>query len=1277
MPWPPVSRNDDKGLARYVVEENAVGFSIAVVRQDALAQPDGRRQVIEAIYNALSEREIFYALEPYNADPRLQQIRPPEAVLDGAREGTCLDLALLFAGLALGKDLAPLLIMLDGHALVAVSLDDDRRTASDMPRRNREGAWLEEGVLHDVDVLRKLIDEGHYIAVECTGFATSAVLPPGMPESADRVGGKLTFASAVSAGRKQLDFDPRPLRFAIDLAVLRDGHAFASYNSPLAATLSPFRRRLERLIDDERFFGGRDVELGWLDRAIGTEAGGYVFVTGRSGAGKTALLVNWVRALLARPPVRERPLRVAYTFISQKYELADEQATLELLCQQLLRVRQRPEPLPTTVPALQDKYLELLTDPTPAGVDIVVVIDGLDEAKGWMPTKLLFPHLLPERVHVIFSARKTEQDDWVKSLDIDPGHTPTLCLEPLEEDAVAALLRNAPMPLADKADDALFVQELHRVSAGDPFYLKFLIEDLGNLTKPSIADVQAKPTKLDDYLDAWWKDVAAHAKAEKSVRDLLSYLVVALGAVRRDELADINADDDLDGFTVDGAIGAVKRYVIGNDEAGYSLCHPRFRDYLVGGRVRPNDQRRYLDRLIEWCMSAWSEPDARYPAEHVIAHLSDKRSGAPSTERPDFTAKMLRIAMDPAFRERKLATPISLIKYQQDLREVLGAAISDPWPSAITPTIQAALRLADLRLTAPGVSQIFEAACKGEPENGMQQLSLLAPDDDWFRAGLLISAWLCAHGDRVTAGQFRTAHREALRPETLCRTLKLLNDRIVAAIEGTTEPALALPFHPGVVPQDVPSDMARAVVARIGGTVDDETIAAHLNPSMIGWVAGYGDAAPTFIAEGDSPWLVGYAIDAPIEGESLIRRYIAVHAENPYAVYRNRSLWAVLGAILCIPRVNLAVDLARTICEAALSPATVDYREMLRLAGFAIAGASGGAADAERLQNHIREARSRAQDLNPARSETDTWGHHCRRFTALAEVLALTGGDRQLINALLDSALALPFGYAGYQAPASLTLADANFVCRPRDKVSIMSALAASRIAADNVQESRFCAFTTARVNAIGRRWRPASIVDLPSTIERFADNPLGAEFSPLHIVGERYPGRSSGPNVLPIPPQSLAARTLEEIASEVYGVPLARVESLNPAIGPRLPLGLGTEIQFSQAPDDVRIEMLPRHEADGRYGEINVPDSGFPPILAARFAAEILGRRGEFGKRAPELIAKLVPAAASNATALDLVLARLLLAAQPLKSSAAERIQELAPDEWMKSPMPNRNVEA
>jgi len=106
-------------------------------------------------------------------------------------------------------------------------------------------------------------------------------------------------------------------------------------------------------------------------------------------------------------------------------------------------------------------------------------------------------------------------------------------------------------------------------------------------------------------------------------------------------------------------------------------------------------------------------------------------------------------------------------------------------------------------------------------------------------------------------------------------------------------------------------------------------------------------------------------------------------------------------------------------------------------------------------------------------------------------------------------------------------------------------------------------------------------------------------------------------------------------------------------------------------------LTYLPAQEPPNHIGEVNVPDAGFAPILAARFAAEVLGRRAELAGQAAELIARLVPVAANNATALDAVLARLVLASQLLAVPVTQRILDLAPADWLKSPVPNPRVQA
>ena len=94
MAWEPWSRADSRGLARYVTRE--ASLAIGLSRYDVMGQKDERRRVIQAIYDALVQKSIRYALETYHPSEQLQPIRTPGEILEAPREGTCLDLAVLF-----------------------------------------------------------------------------------------------------------------------------------------------------------------------------------------------------------------------------------------------------------------------------------------------------------------------------------------------------------------------------------------------------------------------------------------------------------------------------------------------------------------------------------------------------------------------------------------------------------------------------------------------------------------------------------------------------------------------------------------------------------------------------------------------------------------------------------------------------------------------------------------------------------------------------------------------------------------------------------------------------------------------------------------------------------------------------------------------------------------------------------------------------------------------------------------------------------------------------
>lgn len=242
--WEPWSKYDEKGLARYVVPDaaaKAAELRLDLSRFDAEQQPGGRRLIAGELYRQLTARAnpIRYAHEKYHPQEELQVIRTPGEILYAPGEGTCLDLALLFCGLCLSCDLLPVLVVLEGHALAAVSLKygrkhhgPDRWDAFD--RKELRRFEEEQGLLRDGKLLRRLVDQGEYIAVECTGFAQTFYTAETAPEGKGRDNGFLPFERAVAAGREQLGNPRRPFQYALDVHLLHQ-QGFG----PIVAGVSP------------------------------------------------------------------------------------------------------------------------------------------------------------------------------------------------------------------------------------------------------------------------------------------------------------------------------------------------------------------------------------------------------------------------------------------------------------------------------------------------------------------------------------------------------------------------------------------------------------------------------------------------------------------------------------------------------------------------------------------------------------------------------------------------------------------------------------------------------------------------------------------------------------------------------------------------------------------------------------------------------------------------------------------------------------------------------
>jgi len=358
-----------------------------------------------------------------------------------------------------------------------------------------------------------------------------------------------------------------------------------------------------------------------------------------------------------------------------------------------------------------------------------------------------------------------------------------------------------------------------------------------------------------------------------------------------------------------------------------------------------------------------------------------------------------------------------------------------------------------------------------------------------------------------------------------------------------------------------------------------------------------------------------------VAGRTALNRYLSVFAGYGYAEYRQSSCWWLLAAVVRFPGTG-AADWVReavvAILETALGGGSVQFGGAVRIAARAFAAQAGDAAAATALRDEAARLATETGTLKPGRDVSDIWGSHKRLLAAHAEALGWLVGDAAAADALVDEALSIAdSGFAGYQAPACLTLAETVRVLRegepPLPDARIDAALHWAEQAAHNVQDSTFCARTTARVNAMRRHWWPQ--IDPIAMAQRLRDGAHGPEFNGLHHVGERYTGRRSG--ALPSPASQFGDRSLADL-QRLYKQPWEDMARLH---DPARPLEEG---------DDVAV-----------------PDPGLAPLAAARLAAELLARADGAplaGDRLQALRA-LVPTALPNQTALDTVLARLVLA--------------------------------
>jgi hypothetical protein len=399
-------------------------------------------------------------------------------------------------------------------------------------------------------------------------------------------------------------------------------------------------------------FGGRAADLAALDAWLTEEdASPYALLVAPAGRGKSALLAHWVTRLTAE---READgVHVVYFPVSIRFNTNLESVAFAALAARIAHIY--GEPVTQAIDAQQYRgvFSDYLRREPPDGGNVLVVIDGLDEAAGWEAGADLFPQAPPSHLRVVVAARPlagdADEGAWLSRLGWERlSLAQRLTLGGLDRAGVSDVLAQMGNPLGALAPKGDVVGRLHELSEGDPLLVRLYVEALLPHGEQAAAfepeDLATLEPGLDAYFHRWFEEQrklwgSRKPLQDRAVRGLLNLCAMALGPLMREDVLALASDEIEDGWILDEATRTVNRFVIGDGEnRGYVFSHPRLSEYFAG-RLTAQERRDWQERFLhygrETLIALEEGPLApgeapAYAVQHYGAHL--EQAEAPSKE---------------------------------------------------------------------------------------------------------------------------------------------------------------------------------------------------------------------------------------------------------------------------------------------------------------------------------------------------------------------------------------------------------------------------------------------------------------------------------------------------------------------------------------------------------------------------------------------------------------------------------------------------------------------
>jgi len=368
-------------------------------------------------------------------------------------------------------------------------------------------------------------------------------------------------------------------------------------------------------------FGGREIELAELDRWLADPAASpYRFLCAPAGRGKSALLVHWSKRLLARDDQA-----VIFMPVSVRFDTSRASVVFTSLVARLAKFWDEaiPNIANTNSDAIRATMSDYLNRPLPNGRQLLLILDGIDEAADWQVGPNLFPKSPPPGLRIIISARRQAGDannsNYLRSLGWNKTRLADSMELPLLTNAgVADVLNNLNVSHEGALSDVEIAEEIYRLSEGDPLLVNFYAMDL--LPQKHEAEPRLKREDLSylkpglegyfDHFKQWMEETSLWGSkpnersplSEPEVSSFLSMLSCALGPMSKEDLlalAPVKAR--LNSWSLAEVIRPFTRLVVGDGEQyGYAFCHPKLATYFFEKYLTERERRNWEKRFVTW-----------------------------------------------------------------------------------------------------------------------------------------------------------------------------------------------------------------------------------------------------------------------------------------------------------------------------------------------------------------------------------------------------------------------------------------------------------------------------------------------------------------------------------------------------------------------------------------------------------------------------------------------------------------------------------------------------